>query len=94
MKAILEFDLNEPDEEQAHKRAVKSTDAYLALWTTGQEVFRPHRKHGYNDPKIMQWLEHPDEQISNATYEVIERLEEMYYEILHKYSINLDEELS
>ena len=31
-KAILEFDLNDYDDNMAHKRAVKSTDLSLALW--------------------------------------------------------------
>ena len=31
-KAILEFDLNDYDDNMAHKRAVKSTDLALALW--------------------------------------------------------------
>ena len=31
-KAILEFNLNDYDDNMAHKRAVKSTDLALALW--------------------------------------------------------------
>lgn len=31
MKAILEFDLNEPDEREAHKRAVKADDLFTAI---------------------------------------------------------------
>jgi len=31
MKAILEYDLDNPDERLAHKRAVSATDAYIAL---------------------------------------------------------------
>lgn len=33
MKAILEYDLNEFDDKQAHLRAVKSLDMALCLWT-------------------------------------------------------------
>jgi len=32
MKAILEYDLNDPDEAMAHLRAIKSTDLSLAIW--------------------------------------------------------------
>lgn len=32
MKATLEFDLNIPEEAEAHIRAVKATKAYLALY--------------------------------------------------------------
>ena len=31
-KGILEFDLNEPDDIMAHKRAVKASDMASALW--------------------------------------------------------------
>jgi len=31
-KGILEFDLNEPDDIMAHKRAIKATDMAEALW--------------------------------------------------------------
>lgn len=33
MKAIIEFDLNEPDDVLAHKRAIKSLDLALAIWS-------------------------------------------------------------
>lgn len=32
MKAVLEFDLNDPDDRQAHQRCVKALDMALALW--------------------------------------------------------------
>jgi hypothetical protein len=32
MKAILEFDLNDPDDIRAHMRCVKSQDMALTLW--------------------------------------------------------------
>jgi hypothetical protein len=31
-KAILEFDLNDPDDRMEHRRAVQSVDLALALW--------------------------------------------------------------
>jgi len=33
VKATLHFDLDEPGEKLAHIRAIKATDAYLALYT-------------------------------------------------------------
>lgn len=33
MKAILEFDLDNQDDQMAHLRCCKSTDMALALWT-------------------------------------------------------------
>jgi hypothetical protein len=32
MKAIIEYDLNDPDERMAHLRAVKSTDMAIVLF--------------------------------------------------------------
>ena len=32
MKAILEFDLNDPDDRMAHLRCIKATDMALALF--------------------------------------------------------------
>jgi len=94
MKAVLEFNLDEPEDQQAHKRAVKATDAYLALWATGQEIFRPHRKHGYDDSRINAYLGDGEGKEAEAVFEVISLLEERFYEILTKYGINLDEDIS
>lgn len=38
MKAILEFDLNEPEDEMAHLRCVKSLDMMLVLWEMDQHL--------------------------------------------------------
>lgn len=40
MKAILEFDLNDPDDVMAHKRCVKALDMALALWDIQHGSFR------------------------------------------------------
>ena len=32
MKAILEFDLNDPDDKMAHLRCIKSTDMAIVIW--------------------------------------------------------------
>ena len=38
MKAILEFDLSDTDQEMEHKRCVKSVDMALALWKVQKEL--------------------------------------------------------
>jgi hypothetical protein len=48
MKAILEFDLNEPDDIKNHLRCVKSTDMALVLWTI------------YHMRKELEWMEDQD----------------------------------
>ena len=77
MKAILEFNLDEVDDMDAHKRAVKSLDMALALWDI-ERYFRAQLK--YNE-----------EGLTDAQYEVLDRARSEFYEILNKYNISLDE---
>ena len=44
MKAILEFDLNDPDDRLAHERAVKSLDMALVLWHLATNTKRDLRR--------------------------------------------------
>lgn len=48
MKATLEFDLSDHDDKLAHKRAVESTSAYIALFEIREYLRRMH-KYGEND---------------------------------------------
>ena len=76
MKAILEFDLNEPDDRLHHKMAIDAQDLACFVWDVEQHVFRPHRKHGYGRPRLDKLIdEHPE------VREAIGLLEEMYYEL-------------
>jgi len=76
MKAILEFDLNEPDDRMHHKMAVDSQDMLIFIWDVEQDVFRPHRKHGYANLRLNQLVaNHPE------VREAISLLEEMYYKL-------------
>lgn len=89
-KAILEFNLDEPSEEMAFKRAMKATDVYLCLWDLSEEVFRPARKHGYPEylgpmMNINEW--------SDETHAVVAKLEEMFYNLLNERNVRPFEEL-
>lgn len=76
-EAILKFDLNDPDDTVAHKRAVKSLDMAMALW----EIT-------HNTKKSLEWsLEGKD----LDKYEVLELVYEKIYEILNDNNINTDE---
>lgn len=81
MKAKLEFDLNDPDDRQAHLRCVKSLDMALALF----EILHNTKKGiGY---KI---------EGSNITdpYEVLELVMEKIWDDAHSRGINMDELIS
>lgn len=80
-KAILEFDLNEPDDREAHKRAVKSLDLVLALWDIDQYL-RSQIKYGDE-------IELTDEQFTT-----LDETREKLHSILREYNISFDELLS
>ena len=76
-KGILEYDLNEPDDMMAHKRAVKSLDLALALWDIT-----------HNTKKSIEWsLDGKD----IDKYEVLDLVYDRIYLILEENNIKLDE---
>lgn len=82
MKAKLEFDLTDSDQVTAFRRAVKAGDAFCALWDIGQEIFRPARKHGYDDRRLLDWDK-------MNPVELVSILEARFYEILAERDIDL-----
>lgn len=78
-KGILEFDLNEPDEIEAYKRAVKALDLVLALWDIDQYL-RTQTK--YN------------ESLTEDQHKVMEKAREEFYDIINKHNISFNELLS
>jgi len=76
-KGILEFDLNEPDDIMAHKRAAKSLDLALALWDIV-----------HNTKKSIEWSLESKEL---DKYEVLDLVYERIYSILDEHNIKLDD---
>lgn len=79
-KAILEFDLSQPEDVDAHKRAVKSLDMAMALWDIT-----------HNTKKGLEWAMEGKEM---DKYDALELVYEKIYEILQEHNINTDELLS
>lgn len=56
MKAVLEYDLNNPDDRKAHMRAVKSDDMYFVLFqitsNLRRRLERKFESQGYVDEEI------------------------------------------
>jgi len=76
MKATLEFNLDEPDEEMAYQRCIKSKDMAMALW----EITHNTKKN----------LEHTLE--SNADkFETIEFVFDKIYEIIRENNLNTEQ---
>lgn len=80
MKAILEFNLDEPDDKEAHMRAVKSLNIMLALWEY-EKYLRGQLK--YNE-----------EGLTSEQYDVLDKARSKFYEILNENNISFDELLS
>ena len=76
-KGILEFDLNEPDDIMAHRRATKATDMALALWDIT-----------HNTKKSLEWTMEEKEM---DKYDALEMVYEKVHETLSNYNIDLDE---
>lgn len=77
MKAILEFNLDEQDDEIAHKRAVKSLDMALTLWDI--------------DGYLRGQIKHAPDSMSPEVYSALQDVRDKLYEIMSKHSIDLDE---
>ena len=75
-KAILEFDLNEPDDASEHMRMLKSVDILVVLW--GREQYLRSR------------LKYEDN-ISDNEYKAVEAAREKLYELMNARSVSLDD---
>ncbi len=78
-KAILEYNLDEVDDRDAHLRAIKSLSLTLALWEMDQHL-RSELKYGTREGEL-----------SDEAYTAIERTREKLHEILDENGISLDE---
>jgi hypothetical protein len=76
-KAKIEYDLNEPDDVMAHKRAVKSLDMALVLWTIT-----------HNTKKGLEWSMEGKEM---DKYDALEMVFEKIYEIMSEHNVSLDD---
>ena len=76
-KAIIEFDLNDPDDNMAHMRAVKSLDMALVLWEIA-----------YNTKKGM----HNDIEFNKLdAYDAVDKVFQIFWDEMNERGINLDQ---
>jgi hypothetical protein len=76
-KGILEFDLTEPFEHSAFKRAAHATDAYLALHDIQQDMLRKRYKY--------------DDSLSDEQHDLVETMYEEFFRILEYRGVNMDD---
>jgi hypothetical protein len=76
MRAIIEFDLDEPTDFEAHKRFTNLNAVYIALWDFDQ-LMRSQIK--YNS-----------ENYSGEQLDALDKLRDKFYEILNDNQIKID----
>ena len=79
-KAILEFDLTDPDDRIEHLRAIKSLDMALVLW----ELFYNSKKQFINELEA-------NEDSSEKEFELVEKIWDRIYEIANERGIRIDD---
>jgi len=78
--ATLTFDLNEPDDVQAHLRCVKSTDMAIAIWDIVYEIRKSTERK----------LE-SQETSTDAEFKLHEKIFEEIYDTLNERGIKIDD---
>ena len=76
MKAVIEFDLNDPDDSKSHLRCVKSLDMMLTLWEMDQHL-RSITKYA------------PDT-TSQETYDALIKVREKLHEVMNDNGLTFD----
>ncbi len=71
MKATMEFKL--PEEQEEYDLMNKAMEMSFLLHDIEQDIFRPHRKHGYAHQRLAELCHNDD------VTEAIGLLEELYY---------------
>jgi hypothetical protein len=76
MKAIIEFDLDDPTDIEAHKRFTNLNGVYIALWEFDQEMRRQ--------------IKYNSENYTGEQVDAIDKLREKFYEILNDNNVKID----
>jgi hypothetical protein len=76
MRAVIEFDLDEPTDIEAHKRFTNLNGMYIALWEFDQEMRRQ--------------IKYNSEDYSGEQVDAIDKLREKFYEILNDNNVKID----
>jgi hypothetical protein len=77
MKAILEFNLDEPEERTDHLRAVKSLNIMSVLWEF--------------DMYLRSQLKYNEDNLTNEAYEALDKAREKLYEVMNDQHVSFDE---
>jgi hypothetical protein len=76
MRAIIEFDLDEPTDIEAHKRFTNLSGVYIALWEFDQEMRRQ--------------IKYNTQEYNGEQLDALDKLRSKFYEILNDNQIKID----
>ena len=76
MRAIIEFDLDEPTDIEAHKRFTNLNAVYIALWEFDQEMRRQ--------------IKYNSENYTGEQVDALDKLRSRFYEILNDNNVKID----
>jgi hypothetical protein len=89
---VVTIKFNLPEEREEHDYAMNGATYHCCLWEIANEVFRPARKHGYDDQRINDLITKLDnlagEDAEGAT-ELISLLEQRFYDILNSSNVSV-----
>jgi len=74
-----------PEEDAEMKLALKASEYQQVLYKISQEIFRPARKHGYDNAKLQALMND-----NPASCEIVGMLEDMFYEIVKEEGVELE----
>jgi hypothetical protein len=76
MRAIIEFDLDEPTDIEAHKRFTNLNGVYVALWELDQEMRRQ--------------IKYNTQEYNGEQLDALDKLRDKFYEILNDNNVKID----
>lgn len=76
MRAIIEFDLDEPTDIEAHKRFTNLNAVYIALWEFDQEMRRQ--------------IKYNTQEYNGDQLDALDKLRDKFYEILNDNNVKID----
>lgn len=95
MKAILEFDLEDPSERLSHRRCINATGAYIAIHEF-DNILREYIKHNHDIQPGSKWAL-PDgyhfltDKESELVEHIIRHIRHQYHDVLKNSKIDLED---
>jgi hypothetical protein len=76
-KAVLEFDLNDRDDEERFKLCSKVIDICLVVWDTEQ--------------MLREYWKYKEDKLTGDQYKIVEEIRDEFYNIMERHKYSTDE---